>query len=125
MSWTSESLPASGFCRWAPAAAVRPTSPPCLTACLPHSLCLRSQQVVTFVHERLEKGVAPTEICSELLNACLAHDPREARGIGCDNMTAAIILIDDEARKRGAAAAEAASTPTPTLTEKSPTKHMA
>lgn len=50
----------------------------------------RSQQVVDFVRERLGQGVAPHDITSELLNACLAHDPREARGIGCDNMTAAV-----------------------------------
>ena len=49
-----------------------------------------SQQVVDFVHQRLAKGVEPRDIASELLNACLANDPREARGIGCDNMTAAV-----------------------------------
>ena len=86
----------------------------------PSALC--SQQVVTFVHERLEKGVAPTEICSELLNTCLAQDPREARGIGCDNMTAAIILIDDEARNRGAAAAAADDLPTSAPAEELPDK---
>lgn len=49
-----------------------------------------SQQVVDFVRQRLDKGVAPQDIASELLNSCLANDPREARGIGCDNMTAAV-----------------------------------
>ena len=49
-----------------------------------------SQQVCDFVSPRLAQGQAPTDIASELLNACLASDPREARGIGCDNMTAAV-----------------------------------
>ena len=88
-------------------------------------LALCSQQVVTFVHERLEEGVAPTDICSELLNACLAQDPREARGIGCDNMTAAIILIDDEARSRGGAAAKTDALPAPAPAEELPNKGAA
>jgi len=46
--------------------------------------------VVDFVGERLAKGCQPHDISSDLLNACLANDPREARGIGCDNMTAAV-----------------------------------
>ena len=66
----------------------------CISACVERaSGCLRapcSQQVVDFVHQRLAKGVEPRDIASELLNACLANDPREARGIGCDNMTAAV-----------------------------------
>jgi protein phosphatase 1G len=53
-----------------------------------------NQQVVDFVHQRLAKGIAPRDIASELLNSCLANDPREARGIGCDNMTAAIVVFE-------------------------------
>lgn len=45
------------------------------------------------MQERLARGLSPTECASELLNACLANDPREARGVGCDNMTAAIICF--------------------------------
>ncbi len=30
---------------------------------------------------------------SELLDACLANDPKEARGVGCDNMTAVVVLF--------------------------------
>ncbi|KAL4855454.1 putative protein phosphatase 2C 11 [Chlorella vulgaris] len=54
---------------------------------------MTSQQVVDFVRPRLEKGCPPHEVASELLNACLANDPKEARGIGCDNMTAAIVVF--------------------------------
>ncbi len=39
-----------------------------------------SQQVVDFVSSRLEQKESPIEIASELLNACMANDPREARG---------------------------------------------
>ena len=52
-----------------------------------------SQQVVDFVAQRLDKGQAPSDVCSELLDTCLASNPREARGIGCDNMTAAVVLL--------------------------------
>ena len=53
----------------------------------------RSQQVVDFVRQRLAAGAAPQDAASELLNACLAEDPRAARGIGCDNMTAAVRCV--------------------------------
>ena len=69
-------------------------SPP--TPCLPVRCSRRacSQQVVDFVAPRLAGGAPPHEVASELLNACLANDPREARGIGCDNMTAAVRFGD-------------------------------
>ena len=56
-------------------------------------MCCCSQQAVDFIRERLARGLNPTECTNELLNACLANDPREARGVGCDNMTAALILF--------------------------------
>lgn len=46
-----------------------------------------------FVRQRLSQGMSPTDCANELLDACLAKDPREARGVGCDNMTAAIIAF--------------------------------
>lgn len=71
-----------------------------VASCLPGTCCsplprlrgarCRSQQVVDFVAERLARGKQPEDICEELLDVCLASDPREARGIGCDNMTAAV-----------------------------------
>lgn len=54
---------------------------------------MSNQQVVDFVSERLDRGQPPTAICSELLDRCLATNPREARGVGCDNMTAAVVLL--------------------------------
>lgn len=46
-----------------------------------------NQQVVGFVATRLEQGKKYSEIGAELLNECLAPDPKLTRGVGCDNMT--------------------------------------
>eukprot|EP00887_Chlorella_sp_A99_P006845 scaffold2.g6845.t1 len=54
---------------------------------------MTNQQVVDFVAERLDRGQGTTEIACELLDTCLASNPREARGRGCDNMTAVIVLL--------------------------------
>ena len=51
------------------------------------------QEVVNFVGRRLSQGEAPADIAGQLLDACLANDPTETRGIGCDNMTATIIVM--------------------------------
>lgn len=54
---------------------------------------LMLQEVVNFVGQRLSKGEAPSSVAGQLLDACLASDPSETRGIGCDNMTATIIVL--------------------------------
>lgn len=54
---------------------------------------MTNQEVVDFVEARLEQDLAPTTIACQLLDHCLASDPREARGIGCDNMTALVVLL--------------------------------
>lgn len=69
-----------------PCCALHPPPPP-------PSLPCRSQQVVDFVRERLGRGTRPADVAAELLSACLARDPREARGVGCDNMTAAVRCV--------------------------------
>jgi protein phosphatase 1G len=51
---------------------------------------LENQDVVDFIHARLGEK-KPEEIASELLDHCLASDPRESRGKGCDNMTCCIV----------------------------------
>jgi len=56
---------------------------------------LESQEVVDFIHERLGQK-QPDEIASELLDHCLASDPRESRGKGCDNMTCCIIQFKQQ-----------------------------
>ncbi len=50
-------------------------------------------QAVDFAIERLNRGMTPAVVCSEMLDHCLAKDPKEARGIGCDNMTAELVIL--------------------------------
>ena len=56
----------------------------------------RSQQVVDFISVRLDEGKSCETIAGELLDSCIATDPRENRGIGCDNMTCCIIKFKDK-----------------------------
>lgn len=51
------------------------------------------QDAVNFVQAGLDKGQAPQDIAGEMLDACLANDPKDACGIGCDNMTCVIVLL--------------------------------
>ena len=43
---------------------------------------MSNQEVVQFVSTCLDRGMALPDIASQLLDACLAPDPRETRGIG-------------------------------------------
>ena len=54
---------------------------------------LSNQEVVNFVNQRLDKNMSCTDVAQELLDRCLAPDPKETKGIGCDNMTATIVLL--------------------------------
>jgi len=56
-------------------------------------VCAACLQAVDFVNERLDRGMKAGPICVELLDACLAKNPKEARGIGCDNMTANVVVF--------------------------------
>ena len=55
---------------------------------------MSNQDAVDFVSQRLDQGMEPTQIACAMLDACLANDPKEARGIGCDNMTAIVVLLN-------------------------------
>lgn len=46
---------------------------------------MSNQDVVQFVNAYLDTGMALPDIASQLLDACLAPDPRETRGIGMDS----------------------------------------
>jgi serine/threonine protein phosphatase PrpC len=48
-------------------------------------------EVVSFVKQRLTPTANLDHIAAELLDKCLASNPRDTRGIGCDNMTATIV----------------------------------
>jgi protein phosphatase 1G len=55
---------------------------------------MTNQQCVDFVRERLTPGRKPSAVVEELLDHCLAKDPKEAQGIGCDNMTGIIVRFN-------------------------------
>lgn len=54
---------------------------------------MRNQEVVDYVVERLDAGEKLQDICSSLLDKCLAPDPNLTKGIGCDNMTILIVQL--------------------------------
>lgn len=54
---------------------------------------MTNQQACDFVSQRLEQNRDLKTISSELLDACLASNPSETQGIGCDNMTAIIVKL--------------------------------
>ncbi|KAK6180155.1 hypothetical protein SNE40_012355 [Patella caerulea] len=59
---------------------------------------LSSQEVVEFVHERIqseEKRKKPSIICEEMFDYCLAPNTF-GDGTGCDNMTCIIIILNPE-----------------------------
>ena len=51
---------------------------------------LSNQEACDFVLERLRPGASLNQIACELLDRCLASNPHDTRGIGCDNMTITI-----------------------------------
>lgn len=67
---------------------------------------MTNQQAVDFINQRLDQGLSIPQVCSSLLDACLAADPKEAKGVGCDNMTVVLVLLN-----QGAPAAAAAPEP--------------
>mmetsp|Transcript_4471 Transcript_4471/g.7470 ORF Transcript_4471/g.7470 Transcript_4471/m.7470 type:complete len:379 (+) Transcript_4471:202-1338(+) len=54
---------------------------------------MSNQDVVDFISHRLDQGMTPSQASSALLDACLANDPKEARGVGCDNMTSVVVQL--------------------------------
>ncbi len=75
-----------------------------------------TQEAVDFIGARLDQGMTPAQAASALLDACLANDPKEARGVGCDNMTSVVVQLKHigavvGAPSGGAAAAAVAEAP--------------
>lgn len=54
---------------------------------------MTNQQACDFVSQRLQQDRDLKTISSELLDACLASNPSETQGVGCDNMTAIIVKL--------------------------------
>lgn len=74
---------------------------------------MTNQDVVDFISTRLDQGMGPSQAASALLDACLANDPKEARGVGCDNMTGVVVLLKHD-KQPTAAPAAAPTTAAPT-----------
>jgi protein phosphatase 1G len=66
---------------------------------------MTNQEAVDFIHERLTAGTKPSDAACALLDACLAADPKSARGVGCDNMTAIVVQLLHDAAGPGSTAA--------------------
>ncbi|KAI9296962.1 PP2C-domain-containing protein [Neoconidiobolus thromboides FSU 785] len=52
--------------------------------------CMTSQEVITFVRERLAKGDEISKVAEDLMDNCLAP-ASDYGGLGCDNMTVVIV----------------------------------
>jgi protein phosphatase 1G len=57
---------------------------------------LTNQECVDFIADKLAKGVPPADAACALLDRCLATDPKSARGVGCDNMTAIVVQLSHD-----------------------------
>lgn len=57
---------------------------------------MSNQQCIDFVGEKLKAGQTPSEAACALLDACLAGDPKSARGVGCDNMTVIVVQLQHD-----------------------------
>lgn len=57
---------------------------------------LCSQEAVNFARKGLQEGKTCSDVCCEILDFCISPDPKESRGIGCDNMTCCIVRFKDE-----------------------------
>lgn len=60
-----------------------------LLLCLMNRDCMSSQQLVDFIHERINMESSLSAVCERVLDRCLA--PSTITGDGCDNMT--MILV--------------------------------
>lgn len=63
---------------------------------------MSSQEVVDFVHEKLNTEDSLSAVCEKLLDRCLAP---ESGGEGCDNMT--VILVQLNKPRKSAATSSA------------------
>lgn len=57
--------------------------------------CLTCQEASDFVSDKLDVGMSVEEISAEMCRRCLADDPRHSAGVGGDNMTCLVVLLQD------------------------------
>lgn len=56
--------------------------------------CMTNQQCVDFVRARLGKAAKISDVCEEMLQFCIAEDPKKTNGIGGDNMSVVIVKLN-------------------------------
>jgi len=54
---------------------------------------MTNEECVSFIRERLRKRMPLVEIVEEILDECLAENPKATQGLGSDNMTCIVILL--------------------------------
>eukprot|EP00802_Teleaulax_amphioxeia_P016680 Tamp_16804.p1 GENE.Tamp_16804~~Tamp_16804.p1 ORF type:complete len:408 (-),score=90.36 Tamp_16804:212-1372(-) len=54
---------------------------------------MSNQEIVEFVRMRMKTEKKLSKICEDILNHCLADDPKQTQGIGGDNMTCVIVQL--------------------------------
>ena len=62
---------------------------------------LTNQEAIDFVRKGLEAGRSCSEVSCDILDHCIATDPKESRGIGCDNMTCTVVRFKDRFHSTG------------------------
>jgi protein phosphatase 1G len=68
---------------------------------------MSNDAVLAFVRERIKAKMTPlSRIAEELMDNCMAQDPKKTRGLGGDNMTAMVVQINPEAASAAAPAGE-------------------
>lgn len=58
-----------------------------------------NQEVVDFVAERLDRGMAVGAVCEDVLDNCLAPPNNKGDGSGCDNMTMMVVVLPAQAAR--------------------------
>lgn len=59
-----------------------------------------NEEVCSFIKNRLAKepNAQVSKICEDLIDACLARDPKQTSGLGGDNITLLVILLNASPR---------------------------
>lgn len=55
---------------------------------------LGNQEICDFVSARLDRGMSTEDIVRDVFTHCVADDPRKTQGIGGDNMTCMIVMLN-------------------------------